>query len=471
MRIKHNIPAKNSYRNLSKTNRSLSKSLEKLSTGYRINRAADDAAGLAISEKMRAQISSLDQAQDNASHGIGFLNVMDGALQEYQNILQRMNVLALQSSNGTLEDTVDRPAIQSEFGQLRDELTRIANCAEYNSISCFSPTIPDIITPEKPTLDIVFVLDRTGSMGTHIKRVADNLELFINQMSNADLRIGLVDYSDYKTPPIETHPFSTDFNQVKATLNTMAGNTPGAREDGLDAIMKALDLGFRPDAARHIILLGDEVITSSNNVDEDDVAQKLKDTNAKLTVIGRADRMSAQFQGTDDLSNATNFIDKIQTDFSTDLVRLGGNIASTLPQDKPTTLVDLDPIILQIGDTADQTLTINRYHMLPSRYGLDTVGVSTAGDAVNAIKTVLDAINGVSAYRAELGAATNRLEHTINNLGVTVENLTDAESTIRDTDMATEYANYIKSSIISQSAQAMLAQANQVPQHILTLMQ
>lgn len=132
MRIKHNIAAKNSYRNLGKTNRALSKNLEKLSTGYRINRAADDAAGLSISEKMKAQISGMDQAQENAEHGIGLLNVMDGALQEYHNILQRMNVLAHQSANGTLEDTVDRPALQAEFDHLLDELTRIANSSEYS---------------------------------------------------------------------------------------------------------------------------------------------------------------------------------------------------------------------------------------------------------------------------------------------------------------------------------------------------
>lgn len=477
MRIKHNIAAQNSYRNLGKTNRALSKNLEKLSTGYRINRAADDAAGLSISEKMKAQISGMDQAQENAEHGIGLLNVMDGALQEYHNILQRMNVLAHQSANGTLEDTVDRPALQAEFDHLLDELTRIANSSEYNNIACFSPTIKDVVVPTRPTLDVVFVLDRTGSMNTHIQRVANNLESFINQMGNADLRIGLVDYADGKTDgtnEVQEYPFTTDFANVKQLLHHMASNTTGGTENGLDAIMKALDLGFRADAAKHIILLADEEITSRHGHTCASVAQELRDANTNLTIIGTTTSVSNDI-GTQALTQGLvtpdNFLDKINTDFSSDLLKLGGKISATLPQEKPTTLVDLDPITLQIGDTPDQTMTINRRHMLPERYNLHNAKIIPAEKAIETMGKILAAIDGVSDYRGELGAETNRLEHTINSLGVTIENLTDALSTLRDTDMADEYSDYIKHTILTQSGQAMLAQANQTPQQVLSLMQ
>lgn len=476
MRIKHNIAAKNSYRNLGQTNRALSKNLEKLSTGYRINRAADDAAGLSISEKMKAQISGMDQAQENAEHGIGLLNVMDGALQEYHNILQRMNVLAHQSANGTLEDTVDRPALQAEFDHLLDELTRIANSSEYNNIACFSPTIKDVVVPTKPTLDVVFVLDRTGSMGTHIQRVADNLNDFIDQMDDADLRIGIVDYADNKAngaPEIETYAFSRDFAAVQAQLTALT-RTSGGTESGLDAIMEALNLGFRADAAKHIILLADEEITSRHGHTCASVAQELRDANTNLTIIGTTTSVSNDI-GTQALTQGLvtpdNFLDKINTDFSSDLLKLGGKISATLPQEKPTTLVDLDPITLQIGDTPDQTMTINRRHMLPERYNLHNAKIIPAEKAIETMGKILAAIDGVSDYRGELGAETNRLEHTINSLGVTIENLTDALSTLRDTDMADEYSDYIKHTILTQSGQAMLAQANQTPQQVLSLMQ
>ena len=275
MRIQHNIMAMNAYRNYNNNTSALSKNLEKLSSGYKINRAGDDAAGLAISEKMRAQITGLETAQKNAKDGISLVQTAEGALTEVHDMLNRMVELATQSANGTYDNDVDRKNLQSELDQLRTEINRISDSANFNGIKLFN-----------------------GSLAT----------------KGVTLQIG--DTSD-------------NFNKISFTL------------------------------------------------------------------------------------------------------------------------ADMDSTGLKINAINIQSAT-------------------AAGSAISAIKA---AINTVSTVRGKLGAIQNRLDHTINNLSVMTENIQDAESTIRDTDVADEMMAYTKNNILVQSAQAMLAQANQVPQGVLQLLQ
>lgn len=272
MRIQHNIAAMNSYRNYTNNTNAVSKNLEKLSSGYRINRAGDDAAGLAISEKMRAQITGLETAQKNAQDGISLIQTAEGALQEVHSMLNRMVELASQSANGIYDDAVDRAQIQAEFSELSSEINRISE--------------------------------------------------------------------------------STNFNGI-----TLMGGPNGAT------------------------------------------------------------------------------------------------------------------ITLQIGEKPTDQLILNIASMGVTALGIQAASVGTAGGASNAISALKGAINVVSAQRGKLGAAQNRLEHTINNLSVTTENMTAAESRIRDVDVAKEMMSYTKNNILVQSAQAMLAQANQTPQGVLQLLQ
>ena len=275
MRIQHNIMAMNAYRNYNNNTSALSKNLEKLSSGYKINRAGDDAAGLAISEKMRAQITGLETAQKNAKDGISLVQTAEGALTEVHDMLNRMVELATQAANGTYDDKVDRTNLQSELDQLRSEINRISDSANFNGI-----------------------------------------KLFDGSLSQKGVTLQIGDTSD-------------SFNQI----------------------------------------------------------------NFKLT--------------------------------------------------------DMDSKGLGI-----QSISIK--------------SATAAGSAISAIKA---AINTVSTVRGTLGAMQNRLDHTINNLSVMTENIQDAESTIRDTDVADEMMAYTKNNILVQSAQAMLAQANQVPQGVLQLLQ
>ena len=270
MVIQHNIAANNAYRNLSMNATGSQKNLEKLSSGYRINRSADDAAGLAISEQMRSKINGLDQATQNAQDGIGLIQTAEGALTETHNMLQRLVTLSTQAANGTYNTTA-RSSIKEEVEELKHEITRIADTTDYNGVK-----------------------------------------------------------------PIAT----------------------GATK----------------------------------------------------------------------------------------------------------------PITLQIGPTSGEILTVAVSELNANKLGISGIVVTSVSKANTAITKLNNAINQVSKHRAKLGAAQNRLEHTINNLKVTSENMTSAESRIRDTDMAKEIAAFTKNNILNQAAQSMLAQANQQPQGVLSLL-
>ena len=289
MRVQHNIAALNSYRNLSNNNSSVSKNLEKLSSGYRINRAGDDAAGLAISEKMSAQITGLGTAQKNANDGISLIQTAEGALTEVHSMLNRMVELAQQSANGTYQDTTDRDNLQSEMDALTDEVNRISKGTNFNGMSLLS--------------------------------------------SNKAMTLQIGDSS-------------ADFNQLKVGLSNMSAT-----------------------------------------------ALKIQKAASKTVAEGAT------------VSSGTG------------------------------------------------------------------IAISTQKGAAAAVSVLKAAINTVSSTRGKLGALQNRLEHTINNLSVSEENMTAAESRIRDVDMAKEMMSYTKNNILVQASQAMLAQANQVPQGVLQLLQ
>ncbi len=316
MRINHNIAALNTYRQLNSASGAHSKSMEKLSSGLAINRAGDNAAGLAISEKMRAQVRGLDQASKNAQDGVSLIQTAEGALNETHDILQRMRELATQAANDTNIGS-DRQEIQKEMNQLTSEINRIGNTTEFNTQ----------------------------------KVLQGNATGVVDSDYTATLQIGAN----------EGQSFSISINDMRAQALGIAGTTAGASQDGATGA-------------------------------------------AKFSAATDAD------------SNSNALTDKS-------------------------------------GATAE--------------YALDVTDNTKASAAITVID---DAIKSVSAERSKLGAYQNRLEHTINNLGTSSENLTAAESRIRDVDMAKEMMNQTKNSILSQAAQAMLAQANQQPQGVLQLL-
>jgi len=411
MRIQHNIAALNSYRQLGSNNGSVSKNLEKLSSGYRINRAGDDAAGLAISEKMRAQITGLETASKNANDGISLVQTAEGALTEVHSMLNRMVELATQSANGTYQDNVDRENLTKEVNSLKSEIDRISEGTNFNGIN---------------------LLD--GSLG---------------KTTGA---------------PLTMVSTGTDLGGKATVLNASGAS-----------LTPQQDVSITSDGAGKISVTITDAADGSTKTTVIDLAEVTKRTNGAKTGTALNDTLGAGETATIDLTSVG--LGKI------DVVGSGGATAADLGDGLVGKIAGVGTptgtpvgsgtgLALQIGDTGDDfnNLTVSVGSMSAKALGLDTVDVSTQSGAKNAIKTIKDAINTVSSTRGDLGALQNRLEHTINNLGVTTENMTAAESRIRDVDMAKEMMNYTKNNILVQSSQAMLAQANQLPQGVLQLL-
>ena len=379
MVVRSNVMAMNANRQLSVNNSSVAKSLEKLSSGFRINRAADDASGLAISEKMKAQIKGLEQASANSQDGISLIQTAEGATQEIHNMLNRMVELATKSANGTIQNEVDRDAIQNEVNDLNKEISRIAESTNFNGINLLNGNLD---AKADVNLSVTSAIKHTAANGSD--PATD--ESIVNED-------GSVDWSK----------LTGDGSSI-----TIDNKTYTIKGTGADA-----DAGEYENAAAIKTALEAEGITV-NNTTADKTTFTKKGAELKLQV--------------GDTNAEYNHVKVSVNDLSA----------------KGLNLVDED------GKNID---------------------VSTETAAGNAIATIKSAINTVSTNRANLGSLQNRLEYTINNLDTTAENMTSANSRIRDTDMAKEMMNYTKMNILTQAAQSMLAQANQQPQAILQLLQ
>ena len=404
MRIQHNIMAMNAYRNYTNNTSALSKNLEKLSSGYKINRAGDDAAGLAISEKMRAQITGLNVAQKNAKDGISLVQTAEGSLTEVHDMLNRMVELADQSANGTYDDEVDRANLEKEFTQLKDEIDRIADYSNFNGIKLLDGSLEGGAT--------------TKFSGTATATKA-----------GADFSI--------KAGEVKLTASATSASNL--TFAVAHGSTAGASVSKSGAVTITLDLKQDYTAADIQKLLANVTTASGSNAASAEVLNAVK----KATVTGTG-------------------ITKVTGTTATGLSTAGVRATSTGAA-----------LTLQIGDTSDDynQLAVEIQDMHVATLGLTDASIADQTSAQNAVDMIKTAINTVSSVRGDLGATQNRLDHTINNLSVMEENIQDAESTIRDTDVAEEMMAYTKNNILVQSAQAMLAQANQVPQGVLQLLQ
>mgnify|MGYP002333780888 FL=1 len=410
MRIQHNIMAMNAYRNYANNTSALSKNLEKLSSGYKINRAGDDAAGLAISEKMRAQITGLDKAQDNAKDGISLVQTAEGALTEVHDMLNRMYELAEQSANGTFEDGTDRKQLQKEVNQLKSEINRIADSANFNGIKLLDGSMSANATT------------KLTSTATNSKAGVD-LNIVADSVYDATGKRTELDFSLSVTTTANSAGVSVDENGT-VLITVMGKDADGISAEEIQAMLAKAK--------------------AANSKVSEDIMNAVRD--ATVTGKGIVAPKSA--------TNATKW-----TDVAT--------VTSTTTANKGESLV------LQIGDTSDRfnQLRVGIKDCHVDALGLTDMKIGDQDSAAKALDKIKSAINYVSDVRGTLGATQNRLDHTINNLSVMQENIQDAESTIRDTDVADEMMAYTKNNILIQSAQAMLAQANQVPQGVLQLLQ
>ena len=388
--INQNIAALNSYRNLSNTQNDLSKSLERLSSGFRINRAADDAAGLAISEGLRSQIGGLKVAVRNAQDGISVVQTAEGALTESHAILQRMRDLAVQASNsGSLNDDA-KGNIQSEIAQLKDELTRIADTTTFNGTMLLDGNY-------------------TGKFQVGAN-VGESISVNVSTaMSAAGLKVDGVDVTS-------------------ATAGTSATVTQA--------------VGTGAEAAGTIVVTGGDYTLS----------ETFDGLSGTVTYGGKSLDLS-----TVKYAEGSSALDRLAALNDAVHAKLGAGITATAPAGTLTFTGSVPGDELAVDD--------------PEAFAALTVGFAQATGADAAITKIDSAIQSVSTLRADLGAVQNRFDHTVKNLNVAVENLSASESRIRDTDMASEMVQFTRAQILNQAGTAMLAQANQLPQSVLQLLQ
>ena len=487
MRIQHNIAALNSYRNLTGNNSAVSKNLEKLSSGYRINRAGDDAAGLAISEKMRAQITGLNTAQKNAQDGVSLVQTAEGALTEVHSMLNRMVELADQSANGTYDNPVDRANLQKEISSLKDEIDRIAGATNFNGINLLDGSLSakkldlnqastlggKAITVQENAAVATksdFTVDAgDGKEHTLTVEYADeNGKLHsvdLKYKSGADKATNTKNIKDAITKSELASVFDVAEDASKFTLTSKVAGKGGAKLTGIkttDTVATAVTNGKVAEGTNATVTAkGQGAIADGDKITlNGKTYQFVKDADTEV-----ADGATAVLIGQNNDATMANLNKALES----------AGIKAT-PNANDITFAALNNgkgLTLQIGDTSEDfnQMTVSVGDMHTVALGIADIDISTQAGAKAAVGKIKSAINSVSSTRGDLGAIQNRLEHTINNLSVTSENMTAAESRIRDVDMANEMMAYTKNNILVQSSQAMLAQANQLPQGVLQLLQ
>ena len=545
MRIQHNITALSAANKLKSNESTVSKNIQKLSSGYRINSAADDAAGLAVSEKMRKQINGLSQAEDNTKNGISLIQTAEGGLNETSAILQRMNTLAVESSNGTYKDA-DRANLQKEVSHLKTEIDRISTSTKFNEISLLdgslsstgataatSVTVSGLalstvaataaavslaatlatLSVNTPTTYTISYKDANGAVSSttvtltfttqsatsgkisfsngapdYAPTVADST---MNSATDDDMENALISALNYDSDFSKNFSVAVDTKKLEFTSKTAGANkesivgvqvggagvvtTPKATgTDGYNtADLSAVKVYDGTDAtAKNSVFTvngqkfafvesGKSASTLGSDVSAVYVAAGDIDTDGTLAAVGS----NTVQKDITDMSSLVNSKTGLATD-----IKAADNV--TIEFKTGTSSKNGNALVFQVGaeNTDDQRASLSIANMNSDSLGLTALDISKQGGATAAIDIISKAVATVSSTRADLGALQNELEHTANNLSTMNENLTSAESTIRDVDMTDEYVQYSKNQILSQAANSMLAQANAQPQNVLTLL-
>ena len=484
MVVQHNLRAMNANRMLGITNSGLSKSSEKLSSGYKVNRAADDAAGLSISEKMRKQIRGLTQASVNAEDGISAVQTAEGALTEVHDMLQRMNELAVKAANGT-NSVSDRQTIQDEVDQLLTEIDRVAETTKFNELY--------LLKGQAEKIDVYLSAKDAGLKGT-----------LMNGATSATFMMDELKFGDKITIAGKVYSIGIPAEDgVTAASVAIAGAKAGELIT-IDGVQYTVTDGIENEdknllSISHIqgrISVQSKILYNGTtyNVMKDEDGNGIADTDAAIVTSFRAYQMiqrelelansvganksSASVLAVQMKATATVASTKVNTTGGA----AGASQVTTVTKAVFTIAVKgLSEVreelnfSLHVGADADMTNKIGVSIDALDTKGLGIYGLNVKDDsgsaATYAIDAIADAVAHVSAQRSLLGAVQNRLEHTINNLDNVVENTTAAESTIRDTDMATEMVKFSNSNILAQAGQSMLAQSNQANQGVLSLLQ
>lgn len=413
MIINHNLNSMNAHRNMSFNTNQTGKAMEKLSSGLRINRAGDDAAGLAISEKMRGQIRGLDQASRNSQDAVSLIQTAEGGLNETHSILQRMRELSVQSSNDTNTND-DRKNIQDEMKQLGTEIDRIANQTEFNTKKLLNGSMGEAQVAAAGTIT------NTGNLAAGTSGATTFASLSDKDNNNLGIQVG----------DVITATWSVNGTQKSAKITVTATGTTSTLTGLTAAIAGEATIASAATTAG-VMTLTAATTGTANQINGFSI--EVKSGNVRKEAASNA------------LSNFA----------------VGTEAKDTRTDGSAT---------FHIGANNGQTINLSLSDMKASTLGVNQLQVGTQSQSETAVKVIDSAIKKVSEERSKLGSVQNRLEHTINNLNVGAENLQAAESRIRDVDMAKEMMNFTKNNILNQAAQAMMAQSNQQPQAVLQLL-
>lgn len=505
MRINHNISAITANSQLVRTNSALDKSLERLSSGFRINKAADDAAGLAISRKMQTQIDGLIQASRNASDGISVIQTAEGAMNEIESMLQRMRELSVQAANDT-NTAEDREQIQKEVDQLISEVTRIADTTEFNTKSLLDGSIDRKSYSSAEKVSLFSVSDNVQTKNYKITVTQDPRQAVVqgdsvNGFADGDVcsaeEAGAITLNG-ETISVEA---GDSLSSVYTKLREL-GDVVGVKvfpstgsitnEEGTEATA-----GYETaemDVGNNLIFASEQYgsnVSVQINVDNEELATALglstkipvaygvdaqavlsEDFSETATVNGLGKKVTVSdndgfemvFEVTPGCCG-TEFTDITPEEDSESDISAGDEIETDV------TVLEAGPMALQIGANEGQILEVRIPDISAEKLGVSEVNVKSHQGAEKAITLLDNAINTVSGIRAKLGAYENRLEHSINNLNTSDENMTEALSRVLDTDMASEMTEYTQKNVLAQAGTSMLAQANERPQMVLNLLQ
>ena len=496
MVVQHNLTAMNSNRMLGITTDAQAKSTEKLSSGYKINRAADDAAGLSISEKMRKQIRGLSQASDNAEDGISTVQTAEGALTEVHDMLQRMNELAVKAANGTNSES-DRDAIQAEIDQLTTEIDRVAETTKFNETYLLKG---DKDAPKQTSYSYVNFATSAKATATFVTNKATGLKMTFSAATASAANMD--DQNELMKALRDSGASITAISEWNINGNNGAGTTKattyaltlnGGAAENFKVTTTAATSGKFTIYSNSGVTLGTISVSGYNK--KADANTDYTDTinmNATKVTAGASTKAAASYYDRDGNRIAENALDNyFTTTYAGKSATTGKNNvlsgaakvydavgnATTLKAEEITDTRDLVGALkvgLHVGAdaTSNNQITMTIESMSSKGLGINGLKVDGTNDtnALAAIDKIKEAIQKVSSQRSALGAVQNRLEHTINNLDNVVENTTSAESQIRDTDMAEEMVTYSKNQILQQAGQSMLAQANQSNQGVLSLL-
>ena len=476
MRINTNMSALRSCYQLNRANDRLSASLERLSSGYKINSAEDSPVGAAMSQKMKTQLRGLDRAIQNASDGISVVETAEGALNEVTDMIQRMRQLSVQGANGTMS-AQDRQSLMDEIKQLQNEIDRISNDTEYNTRGLINGELSRRTYTNMPGVKATYISDAVTA-GLYSFRVTEEATYsMIPDMDTIDL--------DNIDPSMQVDVPTTGI-EVDGTISVNGESVAIEKGETIDEVLDKIksvadlsDISVEYDREHNFISFKSDILGSNYPIEINCTKELAEKLGLEMKMAAQGKDAQVDLNITNDNANPLPNSTTVEVDGNNITLSASGgfemrvNISEggLIGRDIQVRALDIGTMVIQMGANEGEVMDINIPEVSCDAMGLDKLNLHTEAGCDRAIGMCDDALKYISSVRSKLGAYANRMEHAVNSLNVTTENMTAALSRIEDVDMAKEMTNFTSQNVITQAANSMLAQANQMPEKVLQLLQ